>query len=176
LTSRSTPNLIEIGRVARAHGVRGEIRVVLHWEDSDSLEHVGEVTLRRARDSSERTFEVRGARAADRAVLLSLAGVNDRDAADALRGSIVCVSRAELPPLEDGEYYLCDLVGATVVSPEGVVGEVVEVRVHPTVDTLVLRTPDGALVEQPIVDPWIQSVDVGQKRVELTSTDGIVGP
>jgi 16S rRNA processing protein RimM len=123
-----------------------------------------------------RTFKVRGARAADRAVLLSLVGVDDRDAAEALRGSTVCVPRAALPPLADGEYYLCDLVGATVVAPQGVVGEVVEVRVHPSVDTLVLRTPDGVILEQPIADPWIESVDVGEMRVELTSTDGIVGP
>jgi ribosomal 30S subunit maturation factor RimM len=71
---------------------------------------------------------------------------------------------------------LCDLVGATVVAPDGVVGEVVEVRVHPSVDTLVLRSRDGALLEQPIAEPWIASVDVEKKRVELTSTDGIVGP
>jgi 16S rRNA processing protein RimM len=120
------------------------------------------------------TFEIRSARPVDRAVLLSLVGVDDRDRAESLRGAMVSVARAALPPLESGEYYLCDLVGASVVSQNGLVGEVVEVRVHPSVDTLVVRAPDGALWEQPIAEPWIASVDAANKRIELTSPDGLL--
>jgi 16S rRNA processing protein RimM len=174
LTAPPKPSLVEIGRIARAHGVRGELRVALHWQGSDALSRVGEVVLS-VDGRTLGTFEVRGARAADRAVLLSLAGVRDRDRAEALRGATVSVRRDALPPLGEGEYYLCDLVGASVVSPVGVVGEVVEVRVHPSVDALVVRAPDGTLLEQPIAEPWIASVDVDAKRVELRSTDGLVG-
>lgn len=175
MTTSAPKALLEIGRVARAHGVKGELRIALHWEHSDSLEHVEQVTLR-MRDSSERTYEVRGGRAVDRGFLLALAGVHDRDAAEALRGATVAVARSALPPLGEGEYYLCDLVGATVSSPDGFVGEVVEVRVHPSVDTLLVRVPDGGVFEQPLADPWIRAVDVVGRRVELTSADGLVGP
>ncbi len=173
MTAKSTPSLIEIGRVARAHGVRGEVRVALHWEHSDSLSRVDEVVLT-AKGKTIGTFEVRAARHADRAVLLSLAGVDDRDRAEQLRGAVVSVAREALPPLEDGEYYLCDLVGASVTSPNGPVGEVVEVRVHPSVDTLVVRAPDGGLWEQALAEPWIANVDAENKRVDLASTDGLV--
>ena len=167
------PSLIEVGRVARAHGVRGEIRVALHWEHSDSLSHVDEVVLT-AKEKTLGTFAIRSVRPVDRAVLLTLVGVQDRDRAESFRGAAVLVSRAALPPLENGEYYLCDLVGASVVSPNGPVGEVVEVRVHPSVDTLIVRAPDGKLWEQPIAEPWIVSVDVEKRRVELSGTDGLV--
>lgn len=173
MTAKSTPSLIEIGRVARAHGVRGEVRVALHWEHSDSLSFVDEVVLT-AKGKSFGTFRVRAARQADRAVLLSLVGVEDRDRAELLRGAAVSVAREALPPLEDGEYYLCDLVGASVISPNGPVGEVIEVRVHPSVDTLVVRAPDGALWEQALAEPWILRVDAENKRVELASADGLV--
>jgi 16S rRNA processing protein RimM len=122
------------------------------------------------------TFAVRAVRPGGKAVLLSLAGVDDRDAADALRGATVSVARGDLPPLENGEYYLCDLIGASVVSPDGIVGSVVEVRVHPTVDTLVVRTPEGDLLEQPIAEPWIAAVRMPEKRVELTGKGGLVSP
>lgn len=165
--------LVEIGRVTRPHGVRGEVRVQLHWAGSDTLVNVDEVTLV-PRRGQPAVFRVLSARHADKAVLLRLEGVNDRDQAEALRDSGVSVPREMLPPAEDGEYYLCDLIGARVVAPSGPVGEVVDIRVHPSVDTLVIEAPDGKLLEQPIVDPWIQSVDAVGKLVELSSTDGLI--
>ena len=153
--------------------MRGEIRVALHWAQSDSISHVDEVVLT-AKGRTLGTFGIRAARPIDRAVLLSLVGIEDRERAESLRGASVSVAREALPPLEDGEYYLCDLVGASVVSPEGPVGEVVEVRMHPSVDTLVIRSPDGVLCEQAIADPWIAAVDVAKGRIELTTKDGLV--
>jgi 16S rRNA processing protein RimM len=166
-------SLIEVGRVARAHGIRGDVRVALHWEHSDALSHVDEVVLS-GKGRTLGTFRIRSVRAVDRGVLLSLVGVEDRDRAESLRGATVSVARAALPPLEDGEYYLCDLVGASVASPNGPVGEVIEVRVYPSVDTLVVRAPDGTLYEQVIAEPWIAKVDVPNGRIELTSADGLV--
>ena len=165
--------LVEIGRVTRPHGVRGEVRVQLHWAGSDTLEHVEEVTLvREGRPDTRR--KILAARPADKAVLLRFEGVNDRDAAEILRGSGVCVPREALPAPEDGEYYLCDLLGAKVVGPDGPIGEVTEVRVHPSVDTLVIRTPDGRTLEQAIAEPWILRVDAPGKLVELSTTDGLI--
>jgi len=165
--------LVELGRVTRPHGIRGEVRVQLHWADSDTLEQVGEVTLMRGKESLG-VRRIQGARRADKAVLLRLEGVQDRDAAEALRGLLVCVPRDQLPPPEEGEYYLCDLIGATVRAPARVVGEVTEVRVHPSVDTLVIRGPDGTLFEQVIAEPWIVHVDPVEKVIELSSEEGLI--
>jgi len=165
--------LVELGRVTRPHGIRGEVRVQLHWAGSDTLEQVSEVTLMRGKESVG-VRRVEAARRVDKAVLLRLSGVRDRDAAEALRGLAVCVPREQLPAPEEGEYYLCDLVGATVRTPERIVGEVAEVRVHPSVDTLVIRTPEGKVVEQVIAEPWIARVDPEAKMVELSSEDGLI--
>jgi 16S rRNA processing protein RimM len=166
-------DLVEIGRVTRPHGIRGELRVQLHWPESDAFEHAGSVTLER----DGRTLfsgKVVSARRAEKAVLLKLQGVDDRNAAESFRDALVSVPRSALPPLEPGEYYLCDLVGAKVVAPGAEVGEVVEVRAHPSVDTIVVKTPDGTLLEQPLTDPWIVSVDAEKKLVELSTTDGLI--
>jgi 16S rRNA processing protein RimM len=165
--------LVELGRVTRPHGIRGEVRVQLHWAGSDTLEHVGEITLMRGKENAG-VRRIEAARRVDKAVLLRLAGVHDRDAAEALRGLTVCVPRDTLPPPEEGEYYLCDLVGATVRTPARTIGEVTEVRVHPSVDTLVIRAPDGKLFEQVIAEPWIAHVDPEAKIVELSSEDGLI--
>jgi 16S rRNA processing protein RimM len=165
--------LVEIGRVTRPHGIRGEVRVHLHWADSDALDRVKSVTLvRDGKTLGDR--RMKAARRVDKAYLLTFDGVTDRNAAEELRGCDVCIPREALPPPEEGEYYLCDLVGARVTAPEGDVGEVVEVRVHPSVDTLVVRTPDGRVLEQAIAEPWIARIDAVGKLVELSSMDGLI--
>jgi 16S rRNA processing protein RimM len=165
--------LVEIGRVARAHGVRGELRVSLHWPDSDTLLEVDEVLLE-APGAAPRRIAIRHARRADRAILLTLEGIADRDAASELRGAKVLVPRSTLPAAEAGEYYLCDLIGAKVVEPGGEVGEVVEVRSHPSVDCLVIRTASGKLLEQPMVEPWLERVDLEARCVHLSGRDGLI--
>ena len=100
--------------------------------------------------------------------------MNDRDAAQALTGARVLVPRSELPPLAEGEAYLVDLVGAEVVAPDGVIGEVVDIAVHPSVDTLVIRRPDGKLVELALLPAFVAKLDAAGRRVELTSRDGLI--
>ena len=164
---------IEIGRIARAHGVRGWVKAHVYWSGSDALLEVGAVLVTVAgqlpvwRDIEE-------ARRADKSVLLKLAGVNDRDAADALRGAALALERQQLPPLEEDEYYLCDLVGAKVSVAGELYGEVVEVRTHPTLDSIVIRTQDGKLVEQPLTEPWLEKVDTRAGEVTLANLDGVI--
>ncbi len=95
-------------------------------------------------------YAVERARAVPRAYLVKLRGVDDRNAAEALHGATVSVPRSVLPPLEPGEYYLIDLIGAKVLGPEGEIGEVTGIVSHPTVDVIVLRLADGTSAEQPL--------------------------
>src|SRR5690606_39102777 len=119
-------------------------------------------------------------RATGKGVLLGLEGVTDCDGAEALRGYRLFVERAALPPLEPGEYYLADLVGCAVELSAGAeggprkIGVVRQVRPDPSVDTLVIEAPDGGLVEQPLGDSWVASVDVASRRVELSNEDGLI--
>jgi 16S rRNA processing protein RimM len=66
-----------------------------------------------------REYEVSRAERVNLGYLVALRGVDDRDAADALRGQEVVVDRAELPPPDDGEVYAVDLIGFTVVDAQG---------------------------------------------------------
>ncbi len=170
---------LEIGAILRPHGLRGEVKVKLHYAESDALHHVEHVLLEspRGQRSQRRIAAVRGT---GKGLLLHLDGVDDCDGAEALRGHRLLVERAALPPLEPGEYYLADLVGCTVHvaasdSGEGrVIGVVRQVRPDPSVDTLVIEDPEGRLLEQPIGDAWVASVDVGSRRVELSTEDGLI--
>lgn len=156
----------------KPHGLGGELKVRLHWDESDALDRVESVVVRVG--DEERQLVLESVRPSPPGVLLKLESIDDRDAAETLRDALIFVPRDALPPLAPGEYYLSDLVGLTVVGPDGIVGEVVEVRTHPSVDAAVVRLPDGKLVEQPLVEPWLEEVDLEGQKLVLSSLEGLV--
>jgi 16S rRNA processing protein RimM len=164
---------IRIGRVTRAHGVVGELEVRPDWEESSGLLAAREVLLESESGELERRV-VRSSRRTPKGVLLRLDGIDDRDQAEARRGYAVRVPRELLPALGAGEYYLCDLIGADVESPEGSVGRIVEVQMYPSVDAVVIEAADGTRYEQPLLDEWLAHVDVAARRVSLASRDGLI--
>jgi 16S rRNA processing protein RimM len=164
---------IRMGRVTRAHGVAGELEVRPDWEHSRGLLAATEVLLESESGALE-ARRVRASRQTPKGLLLRLEGIEDRDAAEARTGNVVRVARDVLPKLKDGEYYLCDLVGATVTCSEGPIGEVVEVQMYPSVDAVVIEAPDGERFEQPLLDEWIARVDVSARQIMLASRDGLI--
>ena len=159
--------------MVRAHGLRGELEMRLDWSDSRALSEAREIILT-SREGVEARHVVQHARKTPKGVVVQLRGVQDRDAAEAQLGTLVSVRRSELPPLGEGEYYLCDLVGLVVSAPEGEVGKVVDVQVYPSVDAIVIETPAGSRVEQPLLNEWIERVDLAGRHIRLSSAAGLI--
>ena len=173
----SLGGLLAIGRVARAHGLKGELRVELFFDGSDALEHSEELFLSKPTETPDGSQPrvIEWARPVPRAYLVKLQGIVERNGAEALRGSTVWVARSALPePESEDEYYLVDLLGAKVTGPEGEIGVVVEIATHPSVDALVIKTPDGRTLEQPLVPAFVARVSVADKLVELSTLDGLL--
>ncbi len=150
---------LEVGYVARPHGLRGEVRVQLHAPDSTVLLEVDSVFV------GGRELAVESARAANGAVLLALEGVEDRDAADALRGPKVEVPR-DAVPLEEGEYLLADLPGCAVLDSAGnELGTVKEVLAGP--QPILVIHGGGRERLLPAVPEFVLAVDAAARRVTV---------
>ncbi len=158
--------------MTRPHGIAGAVKVALHWAESRALARGVRVHLVLA--SGERELEIQALQGAGKQLIVTFAGVDTRNAAEELQGARLTIERALLPPLGEGEYYLVDLIGARVVGPDGPLGEVLEVRTHPSVDTVLIRAADGACFEQALSPPWLRRVDAASKLIELESTDGLM--
>jgi 16S rRNA processing protein RimM len=163
---------VALADVMRPHGVAGELRLRMYNADSDVLVSADEVLVRDGA-GGERVMVVQWMRPADHGHLLAkLEGVDDRDDADAFRTSVVCAKRSAFAPLEEGEFYACDLVGARLVGPEGDLGVVEELRTYPSTDVLLVRPEPASklgTVEIPLVDDYVDSVDVERKVVLVRS-------
>lgn len=160
-----TEALVTLGVIARPHGVRGSVRVHLFNPDSSVLEEVDAVFVRDASGNARRTA-VRNARPGPKALLMDLEGCDTREAAEALRGSAVCVPREALPPAGEGEVYFFDLIGLEVKSAGRAIGKVLDVVEYPSADCLRVQLEHG-VVEIPILPLWIEEVDVESGTVSV---------
>ena len=121
---------LEVGRIGRAHGLRGEIAVAL---TSDRVERLAPGASLWAED---RELIVVRARPHQQRWLVCFEGVNDRTAAEALQGLTVS---ADALPTDGGEFWVHELIGAAVADPTGAaLGTVVAVEANPASDLLVL--------------------------------------
>lgn len=115
----NTSKRILIGKIMGAFGVRGEVKILSHTAPETALLRYQPWTLRDARG---REWQVTGAkgRAGSKGVVASIPDIQDRDAAEALRGVEIHVPRSALPAPKPGEYYWVDLQGLRVETVEGV--------------------------------------------------------
>lgn len=110
------PSFLTVGQVSKPHGVRGEVRVIVHTDVPERFTWLKEVYVAQ---QTRQLVVVEGARLHQNMVLLKLAGYDDRDAAGMLRGAWLQVPEAEAIPLAEGEYFLYQLEGLTVVTDTG---------------------------------------------------------
>jgi 16S rRNA processing protein RimM len=170
-----------VGRVAKAHGVSGEIVVDVRTDDPEAR-FVRGTTLRAkvSRGGGERTFTVESVRPHGDRLLLRLAGIGDRDGADALRGTLFVVDSGDLPPIsEPDEFYDHELEGLTVRTVDGdEIGTVAEVLHTAAGELLSVKTPAGREILVPFVSQIVPTVAVsdrpGEGYVEIDPPDGLL--
>jgi len=104
---------VTLAAIAGAHGVRGEVRLKLFGEGAEALRAFSVF------EAGGRKLTLRSVRPANQGAVATFAEVNDRSAAEALRGTLLTVPRSALPPLGEGEYYHHDLLGLPCVSTDG---------------------------------------------------------
>lgn len=156
---------LEAGEIVNTHGIRGEVRV-LPWADSPEF-------LRPFRtfylDGSP--MEAESVRVQKTCVLVKLRGVDTVEAAQALRGKTLFIRRSDAK-LENGAYFVQDLIGLTAVTPEGeTLGKVTDVIPMPKQDVYEIRGEKTYLV--PAVKEFIRRVDLDAETIEIAVLDGM---
>lgn len=165
-----------VGRVVKAHGITGEVVVEIRTDDPESRFAPG-ITLRGkpSRGGGERSYVIESVREHGARLLIRLAGVADRNAADALRGTLFVVESADLPPIEDpDEFYDHQLEGLRVVTIAGhPVGTVAEVLHTAAGELLAVRAESGEVLV-PFVSAIVTSVSLADQTIEIDPPDGLL--
>jgi 16S rRNA processing protein RimM len=164
---------LQIGTVARAHGVRGWVRVRV---ESDALLELDRVFVGDPGDAAHagaaRAIEDAQPERGD--VLLKLAGVDDREAADALRGQPLYADRDALPAPADDELYVADLIGCRVVDAAGRELGRVASTFHSGAHEILVVQGGAREVLIPLVAPIVTRVDLAGGRIECDPPEGLI--
>ena len=165
-----------VGRIGRAHGIRGEVGVEVRTDDPDARFAVGASLITEPADRGP--LRVGATRWHSGRLLVDFAGVADRTAAEALRGTLLLVEVDESErPDDPDEFYDHQLVGLRVVSTTGdEVGEVADVLHLPAQDVLAIKRADGAEILVPFVKELVPTVDLDASRLTVEPRPGLLDP
>jgi 16S rRNA processing protein RimM len=156
-------SLVLLGRISAAQGLKGEVRLTSFTGVPQDVAAYGPLT-----DEAGRRFIIESLRVIKGGVLaVRLAGVADRSAAEALKGTALYVEKARLPATEEDEWYHEDLIGLPALSVAGDrIGEIVAVQNYGAGDLLEIRLTDSRqTVFVPFTQDAVPEVDVKAKRV-----------
>ena len=167
----SVEDLIVLGKITSVHGVRGEVKIYSFTDPIDNLLGYPAWTLKR--DGEVRQVELVSGRLQGKILVAKLKGLDDREVARTFAGFDICVSRALLPDLDDGEYYWHQLEGLKVIDLQGqLLGRLDHLLETGSNDVMVVKPCPGSLDDRerllPYTEQCVQKVDLaaGEMRVD----------
>ena len=175
----AAPERLVVGHIARVHGTRGEVYVSPLTDRPDEVFAPGRELLLGDEDGEAAAdgpvVVVEGARAFKRGLLVKLAGVEDRTAAEALARRYLLAPTSSLGPRGEGEIFYHELLGATVETAQGeVVGTVREVYELEPAHMLEVESPGGKRHLVPFTERVVRHVDPAAKRVVIDPPEGLL--
>ena len=167
-----TEPTVIVGKVTKAHGLHGEV-VVLVFSDNPERFDPGSVMF----FEDGREMHVRASRPNGGRMLVAFEGVEDRNAAEVLRGLTLVVPRSSLPDLPPGEYWPHQLEGCVVVTESGrTLGAITDVVANPAQDLWVTVDDAGTEIMVPAISEVVVDVDVAAGRVLVRDIPGLTAP
>lgn len=182
-------DLVELGRIAAAYGVKGWVKIQPHSADADVLLAVasgssatsspaptwwlfrpappGNAGAAFGKSSSAHPYAIKAARPHGSHIVAQLDGIDDRDQAEALKGMAVCAPRSAFPAPDEDEYYWVDLIGCAVYGDDngasallGIVDEVVDNGAHAILKVQRQHLPSPGQQPEPLLDVKGRPVEV----------------
>lgn len=169
----SPSRLVCVAAIVAAHGVRGAMKVKPFTASPEGVTAYGPVQDEQGRE----LFALRIVGQAKDTLIVTAAGITDRDAADALRGMRLYVPRDRLPAPEEDEFYVEDLIGLEAIDEAGRShGRVVAMHNFGAGDVIEIRETGGAELLLPFTRETVPEVDVAAGRLAFVMPTETAGP
>ncbi len=163
---------IVIGKITTAHGIQGEVKVSLFVDDGEFIRDLDFLYLE---GRPRREIKLKRARITANQAILAFEGLETRNDAEALRGRELSIPVEWLPELDEGEYYVAEIVGLAVETEEGEpLGTLEEVIFTGANEVYVIRGGPKGEILLPAIESVVQSVDLEAGRMVVTLPEGLV--
>jgi len=167
---------LTIGKIINTHGIRGELKVWPHTDFPEVRFKAGSRLMLQPPDGGEPFgVEVQDARPHKNVYLVKLKGFDNINQVEKYKGGSLVVPDDDRVPLAEGEYYIRDIVGCSVVTEDGrELGTITDVLQPSANDVWVVRLPAGRELLIPVIDDVVLDVDVARRTVKVRLLEGML--
>ena len=163
----------ELGQIVNTFGVKGEVKVKPYTDNVEQFEELKSILVVKNKETVE--MKILGAKFHKGMVLLKLGGVNDMNDAEKLKGCIIKIHRKDARELEEGEYFIADIIGSDVYTDTGdYLGKVDDIYNSGAQDIYVVKDELGKQVLLPSIKEVILNVDIENQKVTVHLLKGLI--
>jgi len=163
-------NLVAVGKIQKAFGLRGELRVhpEVFYEDFIKFQQFIVISPK----GGQKVLQVERFRSgAGKTIIIKFKGIDTREVAEKLAGLSLLVPEEELPATELDEFYIKDLIGCKIIHLSREEGFVSDFLAQGKIGSLIIKTSDGIEVIIPFVKRFVKKVDLQKKEIEVNDFD-----
>ena len=174
MKTRNQSELVNIGRISTAVGLKGEVRATLYSRDSKNLKEGKNLLLKRAKERIETVCEK--SRYQNDKLIVKFEGIDDRNQAEFLKGMEIFITEDQLEELPKGEHYVRDIVGYSVVdiATNLEIGTLTDVIQNTAQSILEIKTDAGKQVLIPAVPEFLKQINDDREVIEVELIPGFL--
>lgn len=171
---RVSKETVVIGKITTTHGLKGTVKVLPMTEDKSRFYDLHQV-MAELPNGRQKVLTIGQINPFKEGFLIDFKEIGDVNAAQNLRGAFLQIPRSQALELEDGEYYIFEIIGAKVVSPEGEeIGTLKNVIETGANDVYEIETSEGGEILVPVIPDCVLAVDTENKVVTVQLWEGMV--
>ncbi|MDR0272024.1 MAG: ribosome maturation factor RimM [Clostridiales bacterium] len=160
----------KIGKITKAHGIRGEVRVFPTTDDPSRFQ----LLIGKKINVNNNFLKLTNARLQKETVILKFAEINDRNASEELVGAVISIPEEMALPLDSDEYYIRDLIGLCAETESGeILGILIEVMQTAANDVYAIETPRGKTILIPAIKDVVVKIDITERKIILRLPEGL---
>lgn len=165
-------DLLEVGKIINTHGLKGEVKVTAWTDTPDVFEDISVVYIKSRNEYKQLTLS--GIKYQKNNLIVKFRELNDINEAEPLKNSILYAERSELGELEEGVYYIADLIGVTVEKENGeILGEIKDVMQTGANDIYVVARNGKKDLLIPVLPEVVLSMDINEKKAVVHLMEGL---
>lgn len=166
-------DMLRVGVFANTHGIRGEIKVFPTTDDVARFKKLKVLYLDKGTELMK--LEVSSVRFFKNMVIMKFKGIDNINDIEKYKGKDLLIERKQAVPLQENEYFICDIIDSKVVTKEGAeIGTLKEVLQTGANDVYVVKTKEGKEVLFPVIDECVLDVNIEEKVVTVRLMSGIM--
>ena len=164
---------LEIGQIVNTFGIKGEVKVVPFTEDISRFDELKKVYIKNK--NQEKQYKIENVKYHKNMVLIKFSGIDKIEDAEMLKNKYLEIDREDAIPLEEGTYFIADLIGLEVYTEDGnLLGKVEDIYNTGSKDIYVVKDELGKQVLLPGIDEVIKNVDLENSKIIVHLIPGLI--